>query len=240
MPITANIARQRLTHSWKLNKLERPVEEDNMVTPGYQLIMRQGPTPGLVYDLVKPELTIGRDMTNDFVINDAEVSRKHVVLRLEGGNYVIEDLGSTNGSFINGQRLMGPHLLKAGELVTLGENVGLLFEAIRPDLAATVVGGEEREYPPQPVRMTQPQPAPQPVYRVPPAPPAPAYVPPEPYIEEELLPEEAVETSSRSLWMIAGCGCLALVAITCAAAVLAIDYYNLWCTLFGSVIPGCP
>ena len=57
-----------------------------MDTPAFQLIMRQGPTPGLVYDLVKPEISIGRDITNDFVINDAEISRKHAVLRLEAGS----------------------------------------------------------------------------------------------------------------------------------------------------------
>jgi hypothetical protein len=210
-----------------------------MVTPAYQLIMRQGPTPGLVYDLVKPELTIGRDMTNDFVINDAEVSRKHVVLRLQGGSYVVEDLGSTNGTFINGQRLLGPHSLNVGELLTLGENVGLVFEAIRPDLAATVIGSEAAA--PPPVRYTQPQaPSPQPVYRVPSVPSPQPYKVPLSYPEEEFIAEEPPEKSSRTLWLIAGCGCLALVAITCAAAVLAIDYYDLWCTLFGSVIPGCP
>lgn len=212
-----------------------------MVTPSYQLIMREGPTPGLVYDLLKTEVMIGRDLTNDFVINDAEVSRKHVILRLEGGSYVIEDQGSTNGTFINGQRLMGPHSLSVGEQITLGENVAMTFEAIRADLAATVVSSGEDIFPaakpsyPQGIQHTPAQP----VYRIPPAPVVQPYVPPPAYPVEEYLEDETPEQSSRSLWLIAGCGCLALVAIACAAAVLAIDYYNLWCTLFGSIIPGC-
>jgi hypothetical protein len=211
-----------------------------MITPTYQLIMRNGPTPGLVYDLVKPELTIGRDMTNDFVINDAEVSRKHVVFRLEAGSYVIEDQGSTNGTFIDGQRLIGPHSMSVGEVITLGENVQLAFEAIRPDLAATMIGTMAGTLPPASVTYPQPvnQPSEQPVYVVPPAPSSPVKVlTPTPV--NALPPEPEARKSSRGLWALAGCGCLVLLAVLCAAAALAIEYFNLWCTLFGSIIPGC-
>jgi hypothetical protein len=212
-----------------------------MDTPAFQLIMRQGPTPGLVYDLVKPEISIGRDITNDFVINDAEISRKHAVLRLEAGSYVIEDQGSTNGTFINGQRLMGPHSLSAGEVLTLGENVGLVFDAIRPDLAATVIGSADEIFRPAPVAYVQQpqQPPVKPVFVVPPMPAAQPYAEPPDYPAEEFLPEPTVKKSNRGLWLLAGCGCLALLAVACAAAALAIDYFNLWCTIFGSIIPGC-
>lgn len=212
-----------------------------MVTPGFQLIIQQGPTPGLVYDLVKPEIMIGRDMTNDFVVNDPEVSRKHALLRLEGGSYVIEDQGSTNGTFVNGQRLMGPHSLNAGELITLGENIKLQFEAIRPDLAATMLSGQANSYPPAPGGYSQvpQQPPSQQVYVLPPKPAAQAYVAPPAYQSEEFIPEPIVQKNSQGLWLMAGCGCIVLVAITCAAAALSIDYFNLWCTLFGWIIPGC-
>jgi pSer/pThr/pTyr-binding forkhead associated (FHA) protein len=68
-----------------------------------QLVTRTGPNPGKTFSLNKPEMYIGRDISNDIVINDAEVSRKHVRLTVQGERYVIEDLGSTNGTFINGQ-----------------------------------------------------------------------------------------------------------------------------------------
>ncbi|OGO69958.1 MAG: hypothetical protein A2Z49_03010 [Chloroflexi bacterium RBG_19FT_COMBO_56_12] len=209
-----------------------------MITPAYQLVMRKGPTPGLVFDLVRSDITIGRDMTNDFVINDVEISRRHAVLRLEAGSYVVEDQGSTNGTFINGVRLMGPHSLSVGELITFGENVGLIFEEIRPDLAATMMGTSVGELAPAPAAYSRPpqQPVAQPVYVVPPAQP---YAAPSPYPVEDFFPEPEAKKSSRGLWLLAGCGCLVLLAVICAAAALAIDYFNLWCTLFGSIIPGC-
>jgi hypothetical protein len=216
-------------------------EEEIIMTPVYQLIMRQGPTPGLIYDLVKPEVSIGRDMTNDFVVNDAEVSRRHAVLRLAGGSYVIEDLGSTNGTFINGQRLIGPHSLSVGEVITLGELVMVVFDAARPDLAATMMGTNVGAQPPVPPVYATPmqQPAAQPVFVVPPAPPASVNAAPPDYRLEEAPIEAPGRKSNQGLWVLAGCGCLVLLAIACATAVLALDYYGLWCTLFGAVIPGC-
>jgi len=105
----------------------------------YRLVMRRGPTPGLVIELSKSDMTIGRDLSNDLVINDVEVSRKHLRLLLQGENYRIEDLGSTNGSFVNGQRLTGSHLLVPGELVSLGEHVTLVYETAAYDPDATQI-----------------------------------------------------------------------------------------------------
>ena len=70
----------------------------------FQLIMRTGPTPGATFTLEGDQLNIGRDSTNEVTINDAEVSRHHARLTFQGGKYVLEDLGSTNGTFVNGQR----------------------------------------------------------------------------------------------------------------------------------------
>src|SRR5512147_157929 len=105
----------------------------------FQLIMRSGPTPGAAFALEGDQMTIGRDSTNEIVINDAEVSRRHARLTFQGGKYVLEDLGSTNGTFVNGQRLAGPRVLKAGEVVSFGEQIILVFEAINADPGATMV-----------------------------------------------------------------------------------------------------
>ena len=85
------------------------------------------------------QLTIGRDSINEIVINDAEISRRHARLTFQGGKYVLEDLGSTNGTFVNGQRLAGPRVLKAGEVVSFGEQIVMVFEATNFDAGATVV-----------------------------------------------------------------------------------------------------
>lgn len=143
-----------------------------------QLVMRSGPNPGKTFSLTKPEMYIGRDISNDIVINDAEVSRKHVRLLLQGEAYLIEDLGSTNGTFINQQRIAGAHLLKDGETVQMGENVVLVYESASYDPEATAVMSQrdasmldpepeapvesEPAFPPMPEPEPEPEPAPMP------------------------------------------------------------------------------
>jgi hypothetical protein len=105
----------------------------------FQLIMRSGPTPGASFTLEGDQIDVGRDSTNEIVINDAEISRRHARLTFQGGKYVLEDLGSTNGTFVNGQRLAGPRVLKSGEVVSFGEQIVMIFEAIHFDAGATVV-----------------------------------------------------------------------------------------------------
>src|SRR5215208_2200578 len=123
----------------------------------FQLIMRSGPTPGAAFTLEGDQITIGRDSVNEVVINDAEISRRHARLTFQGGKYVLEDLGSTNGTFVNGQRLAGPRVLKSGEVVSFGEQIVLVFEMItfNPDATmvsprATVVPSVQRPIAPPP------------------------------------------------------------------------------------------
>jgi pSer/pThr/pTyr-binding forkhead associated (FHA) protein len=106
--------------------------------PQFLFVMRSGPTPGVTFPLDGDQLLIGRDSSNAVSINDAEVSRKHSRLSFQGGKYVIEDLGSTNGTFVNGQRLAGPVVLKAGDVVSLGEQIVLMYDAVNMDPGATV------------------------------------------------------------------------------------------------------
>ena len=94
-----------------------------------RLIVRRGPQPNQTYDLNKDIITLGRDITNDIVINDPEVSRHHMRMTRGAGGHTIEDLGSTNGTFVNGQRLTGPRPLRPGDMIGLGETVTLAYEA---------------------------------------------------------------------------------------------------------------
>jgi pSer/pThr/pTyr-binding forkhead associated (FHA) protein len=104
----------------------------------FQFVMRSGPTPGVTFPLEGDQLIIGRDSTNGVPINDAEISRKHSRLSFQGGKYVLEDLGSTNGTFVNGQRLAGPVVLKPGDVVSLGEQIVLMYDVINTDSGATI------------------------------------------------------------------------------------------------------
>lgn len=70
---------------------------------------------------VSPEpLTIGRDESRDIVIADARVSRLHMQVFLADGNVVAEDLGSSNGTYLDGQRLQGPVVLPEGRWLQVG------------------------------------------------------------------------------------------------------------------------
>lgn len=128
-----------------------------MVSTTYQLTMRSGPTPGKIFPLEKDELLMGRDMSSDIVINDAGVSRRHAHLVRQENGYLVEDLGSTNGTSVSGQRLMGPYQLHSGEAFTLGESVTLVYEAITYDPDATIASP----------RMAMPQSQPAPVDQAP-------------------------------------------------------------------------
>jgi hypothetical protein len=186
-----------------------------MSPQSFQLVMRSGPTPGKTFPLNKAEMTIGRDTSNEIAINDAEVSRKHSRLVMKGAGYTLEDLGSTNGTFVNGQRLMGPHNLRPGELILLGENVSLNYEAALPDVDATVIGAAG------PTAMPAAQQVP-PFYGQP----EPAFsgqVPPGP---EEMIPAAPPvqkRGGGRRTWLLAGCGCLLLIVCCLLVAFLIID-----------------
>lgn len=93
-----------------------------------ELLMKAGPTPGRIIKLQDSELALGREDSNSIVIADVEVSRKHCRIYYEGGVFMIEDLGSTNGTAINGARISHPHLLKQGDILKLGDNVTLEFQ----------------------------------------------------------------------------------------------------------------
>ena len=110
----------------------------------YRLVVRRGPQPNQAYDLNKDIITLGRDITNDIVINDPEVSRHHMRMTRGAGGYTIEDLGSTNGTFVNGQRLTGARPLRNGELIGLGETVTLSYEMASGGVTAPNVPQQDR------------------------------------------------------------------------------------------------
>jgi len=112
-----------------------------MAEVSYRLVVRTGPNPGMAFDLTKEVTLLGRDVTNDISLGDAEVSRQHARLTRTPGGIVVEDLGSTNGTFINGERLVAPRVMAMGDLLGFGETVTLDFESSAPEGAATVMGG---------------------------------------------------------------------------------------------------
>ncbi len=201
----------------------------------FQFVMRKGPSIGKAYTLAKNELFVGRDISCDIAINDSEISRKHAHLVRVAEGYAIEDLGSTNGTFINEVRISGQAMLQPGMLVRMGDNVVLAYE-LAQDPQATIASTPARE-PMQPAA---------PVYA---APPQPAYAPPPEYAGGYAgqIPESPPMTGSlpkaanpnRRLLLI-GCGAALLMgACICVSAIWYIDANFLWCDVFGGLIPAC-
>jgi pSer/pThr/pTyr-binding forkhead associated (FHA) protein len=92
------------------------------------------------YPLVKAVIKIGRRLENDLVIDDPRVSRNHAQLRATEGHYVLVDLSSTSGTFVNGNRIRET-ILYPNDTVSLG-GVKLTFHQDNPparqDLIDTV------------------------------------------------------------------------------------------------------
>jgi hypothetical protein len=63
---------------------------------------------------------IGRSRECDVVVDDANVSRRHAEVRPSGANWIVRDLGSTNGIKVNGRRVEAPQSLRAGDTIELG------------------------------------------------------------------------------------------------------------------------
>jgi len=97
----------------------------------YQLTVRKGPKVGRVFYLDARSLIIGRDPMSDIIINDPEVSRQHARLTKIEDSFQIEDLGSTNGTFIEGKRLKSePAILQSGQAINMGSGVRLVYEIV--------------------------------------------------------------------------------------------------------------
>ncbi len=99
--------------------------------PSVTLTMRQGPTPGKRFVLSQNTISIGRLEDNDVVIDEQQISRRHASLTWEKGRFVLRDLGSANGTFLNGVQITAPQELRDGDVIGLSE-ILLAFRSSEP------------------------------------------------------------------------------------------------------------
>ncbi|TEU17530.1 MAG: FHA domain-containing protein [Anaerolineales bacterium] len=106
--------------------------------PSVTLTMRKGPQPGQQFTFIQDIIALGRRDDNDVVIDNPQISRRHASLSWEEGTFVLRDLGSANGTFLNAVRITEPHALREGDVIGLGGDAVLSF-SITGSLDKTMV-----------------------------------------------------------------------------------------------------
>jgi hypothetical protein len=200
----------------------------------FQLVLRVGPSPGKVFPLLKTEITLGRDINNEIVINDAEISRKHCSMKVVGNGYAIADLGSTNGTWVNEQRISGQHQLGHGDTIRLGDNITLTYEVIGYDADATVASASAAPataVAPPPQQHQRPQ---QQQGQAPPPSQAQQYGGRVPAAADK----PKILGMNRNLAI--GLAALAVIGICLIAFLIYVDTNCLWCEITWDLLPGCP
>jgi serine/threonine protein kinase len=186
-----------------VNHIPEPAMNNYGLTSA-QLRMRRGPLPGRSFPLAGEKAYVGRDQGNDIVIDDPEVSRRHAGISRGPSGYSIEDVGSTNGTFVNGVRITSPRALRDGDIIGLGQVV-LAFEE-----AAEVGGDTVTDMPTAPPPLTHE------------APPPPAYASPTPP-----APATSAGGFGGAGWFLVGCGCVVLLIVIAVVALIATGIISL-------------
>ena len=112
----------------------------------YRLLIQEGPAAGEKVDLDQLETVIGREAGADLVIDAPGVSRRHARIVRQGDGYFIEDLKSSNGTFLNGKRLDRYEELSPGDRIHLGQSVQLQVEAPAPAAEGTIIESAPTEF----------------------------------------------------------------------------------------------
>ncbi|MFZ5471024.1 MAG: FHA domain-containing protein [Myxococcota bacterium] len=138
-------ARRRMT-SGRAPSVDRPGRATSSGAEGLaKLVCTAGPLAGSEFPLVDGEAIIGRANDNAISVPDTSVSRKHVLLRQVGGGWAASDMGSGNGTLVNGEPIAEETVLRNGDVITLGDSEFSFVEGgggalARPALARRMSG----------------------------------------------------------------------------------------------------
>ncbi len=196
------------------------------------LKIRSGSLAGTEQEISTDEFLIGREESCDLVLSDTEVSRKHARIFKFKNKFFIEDLDSTNGTFLNGRDITKPQALSDGDLVTIGEKN--VFEySFEEQIAAGTAHSEGKEQKPIPLQ--------------------------EEIVSEDELIEEISQSTEMldeqeekgkifkrmPTWLVVLVFVLIFLVIFCLIPFIVIEITNQWCNLFSgffnAINPGvCP
>ncbi len=146
--------------------------------PEEYLLVTDGPSLGARIDLSDASVTVGRDPDCELPLDDTQSSRRHARVSAGDQGRQIEDLGSTNGTLLNGVRITAPQPLRPGDEIRIGRStLTLRSTAAHTEIGSPEALGGAASPPPPPAPAPPPPPAPAPP---PPPPAAPAPPPPPP------------------------------------------------------------
>jgi predicted component of type VI protein secretion system len=77
--------------------------------------------PGRVVIWDTADITVGRSPENDLMVDDSDASRKHALFRRSSAGYQVEDLGTSNGTLVNDERIIEPHTLSNKDVIKICE-----------------------------------------------------------------------------------------------------------------------
>lgn len=192
-----------------------------------RLIVKRGPNREQIYSITSDDVSLGRSSSCTIPIPDPEVSRRHATIRLEKNDYVLQDWGSTNGTFVNDQRIRGRVTLYNGDEIRLGDTIVLQFQTEDPrfdraDWSQPVVVADDETLVDgsRPALITEDEPIP------------PVVPPPEERAEgveavtaADLAEPEPAQGQCRRRAL--GCGCAFLVLLfLCMATIYFLDAYQ--------------
>ena len=93
-----------------------------------RLVIESGPDKGMIFPIYQTATSLGRSSSNTIQIIDRRLSRQHSELYYLDGRYVLKDLGSKNGTYLNDTLLAQDHILKNGDRIKMGDTI-LIFES---------------------------------------------------------------------------------------------------------------
>jgi hypothetical protein len=192
---------------------------------GESIRITGGPAQGQQIDIGQ-ELQIGRSAGADGRLgDDPEISRQHArISRNPAGQLVVEDLGSTNGTYVNGQRIAGPTPLNPGDTVQMGRST-LTVEGAAGGGQATAIGAVPipPSAPPPPAAAPPPPPPGPPTQQLPPTGAQPAYAqgpPPPPSPGGPGGPYGASSGGNNNRIIVIGAAIVAVIAIAVVLVLL--------------------
>ena len=97
---------------------------------GDTVTVQTGSGHSRAYDLPAKDMLIGREAQSDIVLDDGKVSRAHARLTFNAGTWSVIDLGSSNGTYLNGQKVSGQQQLTNGDRIKIGDTT-LVFMSAR-------------------------------------------------------------------------------------------------------------